>query len=73
MKKLKMILCISLWSCIIFTGIKMLSQGIHDENVVAQMSQSTYDEIVDTLTLRNNGSKPNEHQIVTYYYERFKK
>ena len=51
----------------------MLSQGIHDENVVAQMSQSTYDEIVDTLTLRNNGSKPNEHQIVTYYYERFTK
>ena len=43
MKKLKMILCISLWSCIIFTGIKMLSQGIHDENVVAQMSQSSYD------------------------------
>lgn len=72
MKKLKMILCISLWSCIIFTGIKMLSQGIHDENVVAQMSQSTYDEIVDTLILRN-GSKPNEHQIVTYYYERFQK
>ena len=51
----------------------MLSQGIHDENVVAQMSQSTYDEIVDTLTLRYNGSKPNEHQIVTYYYERFTK
>lgn len=73
MKKLKMILCISLWSCIIFTGIKMLSQGIHDENVVAKMSQSTYDEIVDTLTLRYNGFKPNEHQIVTYYYERFTK
>lgn len=73
MKKLKMILCISLWSCIIFTSIKMLSQGIHDENVVAKMSQSTYDEIVDTLTLRYNGSKPNEHQIVTYYYERFTK
>lgn len=73
MKKLKMILCISLWSCIIFTCIKMLSQGIHDENVVAKMSQSTYDEIVDTLTLRYNGSKPNEHQIVTYYYERFTK
>lgn len=68
-----MILCISLWSCIIFTSIKMLSQGIHDENVVAKMSQSTYDEIVDTLTLRYNGSKPNEHQIVTYYYERFTK
>lgn len=73
MKKLKMILCISLWSCIIFTSIKMLSQGIHDENVVAKMSQSTYDEIVDTLTLRYNGSKPNEHQIVTYYYERITK
>lgn len=43
-------------------------------NVVAdsQMPQSTYDEIVDTLTTRN-GFQPTEHQIVTYYYERFQK
>ena len=41
-------------------------------NLILQMPQSTYDEIVDTLTTRN-GFQPTEHQIVTYYYERFQK
>ena len=54
-------------------GLSKLSTAIHDENVVAQMSQSTYDEIVDTLTINNNGFAPSEHQIVTYYYERYAK
>lgn len=68
MKTVKIILCIALfWAC-----LYKLSQGIHDENLISQMSQCTYDEIVDTLTTRN-GFQPTEHQIVTYYYERYQK
>lgn len=73
MKKFKTFACIAIWSCLIWLGMHKLSTGIHDENVVAQMSQSTYDEIVDTLTIRNKGYQPSEHQIVSYYYERYAK
>lgn len=72
MKTIKTILCIAIWFVIGWLCITKLSQGIHEENLISQMPQSTYDEIVDTLTTRN-GFQPTEHQIVTYYYERFKK
>lgn len=72
MKKVKTILCIAIWLAIGWLCGMKLSQGMHDENLILQMSQSTYDEIVDTLTVRN-GFEPTEHQIVTYYYERFQK
>lgn len=72
MKTVKIILCIALWIFIIWASLYKLSQGIHDENLISQMSQCTYDEIVDTLTTRN-GFQPTEHQIVTYYYERYQK
>lgn len=72
MKTVKNILCIALWIFIIWASLYKLSQGIHDENLISQMSQCTYDEIVDTLTTRN-GFQPTEHQIVTYYYERYQK
>ena len=72
MKTVKIILCIALWIFIIWAYLYKLSQGIHDENLISQMSQCTYDEIVDTLTTRN-GFQPTEHQIVTYYYERYQK
>ncbi len=73
MKKFKTIACIAIWTFLLWLGLHKLSTGIHDENVVAKMSQTTYDEIVDTLTILNNGYSPNEHQIVTYYYERYAK
>lgn len=73
MKKFKTLSCIAVWATLIWMGLSKLSTAIHDENVVAQMSQSTYDEIVDTLTINNNGFAPSEHQIVTYYYERYAK
>lgn len=72
MKTVKIILCVALWIFIIWASLYKLSQGIHDENLISQMSQCTYDEIVDTLTTRN-GFQPTEHQIVTYYYERYQK
>lgn len=72
MKTLKIIFCIAIWAAIGWLCLHKLSQGIHDENLISQMSQSTYDEIVDTLTNRN-GIRPSEHQIVTYYYEQFNK
>lgn len=72
MKTIKTILSIVIWLVIGWLCITKLSQGIHDENLISQMPQHTYDEIVDTLTSRN-GFQPTEHQIVTYYYERFKK
>ena len=72
MKKVKTILCIAIWIVIGWLFLTNLSQGFNDENVILQMSQCTYDEIVDTLTVRN-GFQPTEHQIVTYYYERFQK
>ena len=72
MKTVKIILCIALWIFIIWACLYKLCQGIHDENLISQMSQCTYDEIVDTLTTRN-GIQPTEHQIVTYYYERYQK
>lgn len=72
MKTVKIILCVALWIFIIWASLYKLSQGIHDENLISQMSQCTYDEIVDTLTSRN-GFQPTEHQIVTYYYERYQK
>lgn len=72
MKKFKIILCIAIWAGILWLCFSKLSQGIHDENLISQIPQSTYDEIVDTLTSRN-GFQPTEHQIVTYYYERFQK
>lgn len=72
MKTIKTILCIVIWLVIGRLCITKLSQGIHDENLISQMPQRTYDEIVDTLTSRN-GFQPTEHQIVTYYYERFQK
>lgn len=72
MKIFKTILCIAIWTGILWLCITKLSQGIHDENLISQMPQCTYDEIVDTLTSRN-GIQPTEHQIVTYYYERFQK
>ena len=50
--------------------IAKVSTAQHDEDVIASMSQETYDQIVDTLTV--DGNKPSEHQIVTYYYERNK-
>lgn len=72
MKTIKTIFCIAIWLVLGWLCLSKLSQGFHDENIILQMSQSTYDEIVDTLTTRN-GFQPTEHQIVTYYYERFQK
>lgn len=72
MKTIKIFFCIAIWLVLGWLGLSKLSQGIHDENLISQMPQSTYDEIVDTLTTRN-GFQPTEHQIVTYYYERFQK
>lgn len=72
MKTIKIFFCIAIWLVLIWLCLSKLSQGIHDENLISQMPQSTYDEIVDTLTTRN-GFQPTEHQIVTYYYERFQK
>lgn len=72
MKTIKTILSIVIWLVIGWLCITKLSQGIHDENLISQMPQRTYNEIVDTLTSRN-GFQPTEHQIVTYYYERFRK
>ncbi len=72
MKTLKLIFCIAIWIVLGWICLSKLSQGIHDENVIYQMSQSTYDEIVDTFTSKN-GFAPSEHQIVKYYYERYKK
>lgn len=72
MQTIKTILSIVIWLVIGWLCITKLSQGIHDENLISQMPQRTYDEIVDTLTSRN-GFQPTEHQIVTYYYERFQK
>lgn len=72
MKTIKIIFCIAIWLIFGWLYLSILSQGIHDENLILQMPQSTYDEIVDTLTTRN-GFQPTEHQIVTYYYERFQK
>jgi len=72
MKTIKIIFCIAIWLVLGWICLSKLSQGIHDENLISQMPQSTYDEIVDTLTTRN-GFQPTEHQIVTYYYERFQK
>ena len=69
MKKFKTILCIAIWIVIGWLCGTKLSQGM---NLILQMPQCTYDEIVDTLTSRN-GFEPSEHQIVTYYYERFQK
>lgn len=72
MKTIKIFFCIAIWLVLGWLCLSKLSQGIHDENLISQMPQSTYDEIVDTLTTRN-GFQPTEHQIVTYYYERFQK
>lgn len=72
MKTIKIIFCIAIWLALGWLCLSKLSQGIHDENLISQMPQSTYDEIVDTLTTRN-GFQPTDHQIVTYYYERFQK
>lgn len=72
MKTIKIFFCIAIWLVLGWLCLCKLSQGIHDENLISQMPQSTYDEIVDTLTTRN-GFQPTEHQIVTYYYERFQK
>lgn len=72
MKTIKIIFCIAIWLVLGWLCLIKISQGIHDENLISQMPQCTYDEIVDTLTSRN-GFQPTEHQIVTYYYERFKK
>ena len=72
MKTIKIFFCIAIWLVLGGLCLSKLSQGIHDENLISQMPQSTYDEIVDTLTTRN-GFQPTEHQIVTYYYERFQK
>lgn len=72
MKTIKIFFCIAIWLVLGWLCLRKLSQGIHDENLISQMPQSTYDEIVDTLTTRN-GFQPTEHQIVTYYYERFQK
>lgn len=72
MKTAKTLLCIAIWAFIGWLCLSKLSQGIHDENLISQMPQSTYDEIVDTLTARN-GSQPSDRQIVKYYYERYEK
>ena len=70
MKKFKSILCLAIWTCLIWQGLSRLSQSIYDEDIISAMSQDTYDEIVDTLTRLNNGLEPSERQIVTYYFER---
>lgn len=70
MKTIKIIFCIAIWLVLGWLCITKLSRA--SENLISQMPQCTYDEIVDTLTSRN-GFQPTEHQIVTYYYERFKK
>ena len=72
MKTIKTIFSIAIWLVLGWLCLSKLSQGFYDENLILQMPQSTYDEIVDTLTTRN-GFQPTEHQIVTYYYERFQK
>lgn len=53
MKTIKIIFCIAIWIVFGWLYLSKLSQGIHDENLILQMPQSTYDEIVDTLTIRN--------------------
>lgn len=73
MKKIKTISCIAIWAALFWLALGKVSTAMFDEEVVAQMPQTTYDEIVDTLTVRNNGYSPSEHQIVTYYYERYAK
>lgn len=60
MKKFKTISGIAIWATLLWLGLSKVSTGMHDE-------------IVDTLTIRNNGCSPSEHQIVTYYYERYAK
>lgn len=72
MKTLKTTLCIIIWAILGWIFLHKLSQGYHDENVIARMPQSTYDEIVDSFTVQY-GFKPSEHQIVTYYYKRYAK
>lgn len=72
MKTLKTIFCIIIWIIIGWICLHKISQGMHDEDLISRMSQSTYDEIVDTLTAQN-GVRPSEHRIVTYYYEKFNK
>ena len=53
MKTIKIIFCITIWLFLGWLCLSKLSQGIHDENLISQMPQRTYDEIVDTLTSRN--------------------
>lgn len=72
MRRIKTILFHTIAIVIFGTALVKLCQGMHDEDVILYMSQSTYDEIVDTLTA-NNGSEPSEHEIVTYYIERYAK
>ena len=72
MNTFKTILCIAIWLVIGWLCLSKLSQGIHDENLISQMPQCTYDEIVDTLT-QKNGFHPSDHQVVIYYYERYQK
>ena len=68
MKTIKIIFCIAIW----LVCLSKLSQGVHDEDLISQMPQSTYDEIVDTLTTRN-GFQPTDHQIVTHSFTCFLK
>ena len=41
MKTIKTILCIVIWLVIGWLCITKLSQGIHEENLISQMPQST--------------------------------
>lgn len=59
MKTVKIILCIALWIFIIWACLYKLSQGIHEENLISQMSQCTYDEIVIRSPLAMASSLPN--------------
>lgn len=73
MKEIKFIICIVIWGALLWLCFHKVSEGVHDENLISQMPQSTYDEIVDTLTARSNGIQPSDHQVVTFYYERYQK
>lgn len=42
----------------------------YNEQVVLRMPQEVYDEIVETLTVRN-GSQPSQSEIVAWYDEHY--
>lgn len=64
-------ICYTFMGAVAFYVLGTLTTAEHDEDVIASMSEATYREIVDTLTV--DGNKPSDRQIVTYYFERYAK